>query len=459
MKILHITASYKPAFIYGGPIYSVAALCEALNENKEQRTKNKETGEVESQKSKVKNELDSDENLFVTENLQRSADYGQNTPAIQVYTTLANGDKELPYQSGETKLVDGVAVTYFKRITKDHSHCSPALLLHLWKNAKKFDIVHIHAWWNLVSMGATVVCLIKGIKPIISPRGMLGDYTLTKVKSIFHHFIGKQILKRCAFHATTSMEAEEISNQVFEGRVDLVDLMEEGNQNLKAESEKREEQIENISWDGKLFSSKEGRVGLRKIFVVHNIVKLPDVLPKKTKVFDGTLHLIFLSRIHPKKGIEYLLDALALVNFPFSLSIVGEGNDEYVENLKFKVKSLGLTKDIKWIGSVYGEKKYQLLAENDVFILPSYNENFANVVIEAIAVGTTVLLSDKVGLKDYVQANNYGFIFRLADLKDVLEKTYLLFNNKKIVISQKKISLANDLKVRYMKMYHYLTKC
>ena len=104
MKILHITASYKPSFIYGGPIYSVSALCEALV------------------KSKV-----------------RSLMYNSTHPLLynlEVITTLANGKEELPYPSGELKIIEGVPVRYFKRWTKDHSHFSSALLWHLWKKLK-----------------------------------------------------------------------------------------------------------------------------------------------------------------------------------------------------------------------------------------------------------------------------------------------------------------------------------
>jgi hypothetical protein len=145
LKILHITASYKPAFIYGGPIYSLAALCEAVQAEGE-RLKADSVYELE------------------------------NTTSIQVYTTLANGKEELSYQNKETKIVDGVSVTYFKRLTKDHSHFSPALLSHLWKTAKDFDVIHIHSWWNLVSMGAVIICILRGVKPIVSPRGMLNYF-------------------------------------------------------------------------------------------------------------------------------------------------------------------------------------------------------------------------------------------------------------------------------------------
>ena len=83
-----IRDSYKPAYIYGGPTMSVAKLCEALT------------------KTNV---------------------------AIEVLTTTANGKIELNVKSGEQTEVDGVKVSYFRRLTKDHTHFSPALLLALRK--------------------------------------------------------------------------------------------------------------------------------------------------------------------------------------------------------------------------------------------------------------------------------------------------------------------------------------
>ncbi|MEO6633403.1 MAG: hypothetical protein ABIN13_16815, partial [Mucilaginibacter sp.] len=64
----------------------------------------------------------------------------------EAYATTANGKTELPVTPNKPVTVDGVTVTYFKRLTKDHSHFSPALLRQLWKQVKRFDVVHIHAW-------------------------------------------------------------------------------------------------------------------------------------------------------------------------------------------------------------------------------------------------------------------------------------------------------------------------
>ena len=131
MKILHIIPSYKPAYIYGGPIYSVSAVCE----------------------------------------WQARAGH-----QVFVYTTTANGVSELEVVASEPYLIEGVCVTYFKRFTKDNSNLSPGLLRKLIKNVKEFDIIHLHSWWNLVVIGALTICVLKGKKTVFSPRGTLSEY-------------------------------------------------------------------------------------------------------------------------------------------------------------------------------------------------------------------------------------------------------------------------------------------
>ena len=412
MKILHITASYKPAYIYGGPIYSVAALCEALiNE-----------GGVLAEESCASPPLS------MTKKSVTKFD-------LQVITTLANGKEELPYVSRKQRIVDGVPVRYFKRWTKDHSHFSPPLLFWLWKNARNYEVIHIHSWWNLVSMGAVCICLLRGIKPIVSPRGMLSDYTFSRSKSFFHQYIGKYLLRKCDFHATTLMEAKEIEIKV-------------GSPKLK---------IRTIDLQEAAVNSQHSVVIDIRIYVIHNIVNLPVILPQKTRVFDGKLHLIFLSRIHPKKGIELLMEVLAQISFPFTLTIVGEGEEEYLNRLKFKAEFLKIKDNISWMGVILGDEKFKLLAENDLFVLPSFNENFANVVIESLAVGTPVLLSEKVGLKDYIEKNQLGIIFKLDELATLLPSIYDGFKNETLRFNSINPEMTkNNLLDNYQIMYKSL---
>lgn len=339
LKILHITPSYKPAYYYGGPIVSVASLCEEL----------------------VKNHHD-----------------------VVVYTTSANGPNELNVKRGIIQKIDDVEVIYFKRIIKDPVHLSPSLLQTLWKKCKKYDVVHIHSWWNLVAILSALICYLQSVRIIISPRGMLSSYSINNknisLKKIFHVLLAKRMMKKNLFHATSEREKKEI----------------------------------------KLLLPQA------EITVIPNFVSLPIHTNVRT---DETpeLKLLFLSRIDPKKGLDILLEALAECKIDFTLTIVGSGEINYINKLKTFAEEQNITSKISWKGSIFKNEKFDLIADHTVTILPSYDENFGNVIVESLAVGTSVLVSDQVGLAEYVLANDFGWVCETTvfSIKQSLERIHV----------------------------------
>lgn len=331
MKIIHIIPSYKPAYIYGGPTMSVAKLCEAL----------------------VKTEVE-----------------------IEVFTTTANGLTELDVVPGEKVVVDDVPVTYFKRLTKDHTHFSPSLLWALRKKIKenrtKNDlIIHIHSWWNLVSIFTCWIAKYYNIPVVLTPRGMLTQYSTVNrnvsAKSLIHELIGKRLLKYCYIHATSEKE-----------KSDILEIVEP-----------------------------------KSITVIYNLVRTGNTSAPSNSLSPNVFNLLFLSRIEEKKGLELLFESLALLAIDWKLTIAGTGETSYVERLKSRVKNLKLDRKVSWIGHVSNDDKFEVMAKHDVLVLTSYNENFANVVVESLSVGTPVLLSDQVGLAEYVEINKLGWITSL----------------------------------------------
>ncbi|MDR3695479.1 XrtY-associated glycosyltransferase XYAG1 [Mucilaginibacter sp.] len=322
MKTLQICAAYKPAFIYGGPTMSVSMLAE---------------------------------------NLVKAGVY------TEVYATTANGKQELPVTPGEKVMVGGVPVTYFKRITKDHSHYSPTLLKQLRGEAKRFDVVHIHAWWNLVSIFSCLIALKNKVPVLLSARGTLSPYSFQNrnigVKWALHHLLGKTLLKKCHIHATSKREADAISS---------------------------------------LFKPQS-------MTVIQNFVKLPKERNFAAREYSPVFKLLFFSRIEEKKGLDLLIKALPDVTIPYRLTIAGDGEPDYVESLKTLAADNGLADKIDWIG-FQNENKFDLLYAHDLFVLPSYDENFGNAVIESLSVGTAVLISEEVGLEDYVNVNSMGWL-------------------------------------------------
>lgn len=340
MNILHVIPSYKPAFVYGGPIYSSSALCEQL-----------------------------------------VADGHK----VTVITTTANGKEELNVPRGVVQKVDGVDTVYFKRYTKDNTYFTPGLIWFLYKNVKKYDAVHLHSWWNLISIFTLLVCFVRRVRPVVSPRGMLSDYIINTnhsfQKKIIQGVIGNPLLSKVKFHATSFAEVKEIK---------------------------------------KLYPASQ----VEEIFNFVNVPELADTT--KNGGAQEAIKLIFLSRVDPKKGLELLFEGLSRVSFPYSLTIAGPYKEEYRKQLERLADKLKIAAHINWVGPVYGEAKFRLLREHDVMALTSHNENFANIVIESLGMGTPVLISNMVGLSTYVAENNLGWICGVdsESIQDTLNRLY-----------------------------------
>lgn len=337
MKILMIIPAYKPANVYGGPVEAVANLAESL----------------------------------VTIGHE-----------VTVYATTANGKKELEVEIGKEYNVENVKVTYFRRIIGGHNHLSPELFRRLSSNVNRYDIIHIHSWWNLVTMPATWVCLSKGIKPFISPRGTLTGYTFnhhrTIPKHIVHSLAGRRLLERSILLFTSPREKEEA---------------------LKF-------------------------IQPRENYILPNIHQFP---PSQRNLYKDRpyLKIIFLGRIDPAKNLEFLLRLVTqYLKIPYQLIIIGNGDPKYKQQL---MESCMGNDQIQWIGHIEGMEKYERLADSDIMVLPSHTENYGNVVLESLSQGTPVLISPNVGLKDYITTFSLGWV---AETKEeiwakVLEEVWL----------------------------------
>ncbi|NLR60543.1 glycosyltransferase [Chitinophaga polysaccharea] len=341
MKILFIVPSYKPAYIYGGPIVVIARLAEQL--------------------------------VLMGH-------------AVEVYTTTANGRKELDIAANSTVMMDGVKVTYFKRITGDHTHVSPALWRAVWKNARQFDKIHIHSWWNFLVIGASFICKWKKLKPLLSPHGMFCDYVFTaknnRSKQLLHTVVGKRLLRSTYLHVSSELEWKECK-------------------------------LVNKEWEGG---------------AVFNLVDLPD--EQYARIDNSVFTISFLSRVDPKKGLDLLIRALSTVPFPYRLQIAGTGDEKYMLELKALITSLDMDNNVEWVGWKGSGDKFQFLAATDLFALTSRNENFAIVVIEALYAGTPVLISDQVGLAGYVGEHDLGWVTPIDSVEAITAQLNEAYRDK-----------------------------
>ncbi|MDO3693628.1 glycosyltransferase [Wenyingzhuangia sp. chi5] len=211
----------------------------------------------------------------------------------------------------------------------------------------KVDLIHLQHVWDPYIHVMALIARIKGIPYIITPRGMLEPWIMNNnpwKKRIAMFLYQKRDLKLAeAIHATCTLERDNIHKLGFNN------------------TEK----------------------------IIPNGIVLDEV--KDVKKTFGTKKIVFLSRIHPKKGIELLIDAWEQIqDIGWSIEIAGDGNAEYIKNLKkdIEVKKI---KGISFVGSKYGETKWDFIRSADIFILPTYSENFGIVVAEALAVGVPAI--------------------------------------------------------------------
>lgn len=128
---------------------------------------------------------------------------------------------------------------------------------------------------------------------------------------------------------------------------------------------------------------------------------------------DGRRFLLFLSRIHPKKGCDLLIDAfaeLAATDPTIDLVIAGPDQVGLVKGFRAQAAALGVGERVHFPGMLTGDVKFGAFRAADAFALTSHQENFGIVVAEALAVGTPVLISDKVNIWREVAADGAGLV-------------------------------------------------
>ena len=121
----------------------------------------------------------------------------------------------------------------------------------------------------------------------------------------------------------------------------------------------------------------------------------------------------YLGRIHPKKGIELLLESFSNAfhdNLNATLKIAGSGPADYISRLKDLTKKNRIESKVKWVGELSGKDKYNFLCNIGLFVLPSYQENFGIAVAEALSCGTPCLVSNHVNIHPQITKNKAGLV-------------------------------------------------
>lgn len=170
--------------------------------------------------------------------------------------------------------------------------------------------------------------------------------------------------------------------------------------------------------------------GIDKTDVIYSFVKEEILdMPIQQRPVRDKLHIISVGRFFWKKGYEYALDALSVLKekkIPFIYTLIAEG--ETPASIIYQIHQLGLTDMVQIINGTTHDGVVKAIEEHDVLLLSSVEEGIANVVMEAMSVGTPVITTDVGGMKETVDDGNAGFVVRVRDVQ-AIANALIEFNN------------------------------
>lgn len=244
----------------------------------------------------------------------------------------------------------GYEVTFCRRVLGDS--VAPGMWLKLRELAEWADVVHVTAVYSSPAISALFAARAIGRPVVWSPRGALQRWVGSRrrlAKDIWDSICRGLVSRRHTVMHVTSEEERKESSGRFPG--------------IKCE-------------------------------VIPNGVEIPPLSTTRSWIPGGIIRLGFLGRIDAKKGIENLLRAITtLPADTSSLDIYGAGEPSYIRSLEDLARHLGVSQKVNFRGMVDGKSKSAALESMDVLVVPSYTENFALVVAEALAHGTPVVAS------------------------------------------------------------------
>jgi glycosyltransferase involved in cell wall biosynthesis len=310
---------------------------------------------------------------------------------VEVATTDADG------AAGRLTAADlpagDVPVRLFRRDWSERWKYSRGLAAWLRRHARDYDVLHVHAVWSHATAAACRAARRAGVPVLLRPCGMLSDYSRRRSawrKALYWRLVEQPNLAavRC-FHATSTAEGHELEGLGLDVPAAVIPLG-----------------VDPQAWSAP---------------------RNADALRERCRAAGDRPVLLFLSRLHPKKGLtDLLLPAMTRLRSGAFLAVVG-GPDEhapaYANEVRAAVERLGLSGRVALLGPAPPAERWALLDGAAAFVLPSRSENFGVVVAEAMARGVPVVVSDAVQSCEHVAAADAGPVvpLRVEALADALD--------------------------------------
>jgi len=289
----------------------------------------------------------------------------------EIATTNANGDTNSPLPLESPSLLNTVPVHFFERQQPWRYKFSWPMTQWLKQNVANYDLLHIHAVFSYSTTAAAFYARKFGVPYIIYPHGMLAPWPLRKSR-----------IRKALY--------------------------------LKALEQKNIERANAIQFTAEEEFSMSIAAGKSR-FVLPCIFDLEENHKERSNGTSGhtKTNILFLSRIDPKKGIDTLICALqrlASEGREFVFTLAGSGDAAYEEKVSGMIRDAGLLGRTVIKGFVTGEEKASTFRQADIFVLPSHQENFGIVVMEAMASGLPVIISNEVNIHGDIAKAKAGLV-------------------------------------------------
>ena len=291
---------------------------------------------------------------------------------VHVYTTNVDGAENLQVPLAEPVTMDGAAVHYFPVPALKRFYWSPAMRTSLVKSMHDFDIVHLHSMFLWPCWMAARTAHRSNVPYLISPHGMLVQDLIHRksrwAKTAWLQLMDRRSLQRAAgLHVTSAAEARDAA-----------------------------------------------ALGL-PLPEIHNILHGTEWPDRHAPLAEGPFadlprpYALFLSRLSWKKGLDRLIKAWQSVP-ELHLVIAGNDDESYLHKLKSMARAAGVADRLHFVGFASDTDKWALYENAEMFVLPSYNENFGCVVAEAMSMSCPVIVSSEVGLAPLVLETGAGIV-------------------------------------------------
>jgi glycosyltransferase involved in cell wall biosynthesis len=335
---------------------------------------------------------------------------------VYVSTTNANMYSKLNVVSNKwITMNNNFYVKYYNEIVV--GKFSFSLYKNIWKDIKSSDIVHIQSIFNTPTPISLFLAILYKKPILLSPRGSLGGWCLgngSRFKKNWINWFIKPFAHKLIWHATSEQEKSEIQAIFPDVKVEVIS-------------------------NGVKYN----------LFQKSSVLSKLEFMKKYAdKALDASKIIVSMGRLQKKKGFDILIDSFAKVldKYPNAKLFIAGQDEGEEKNILKQINNLDLQNKVFLTGAISVQDKVDFLANADLFVLPSHNENFGNVYVESLAAGTPIIASTKTPWSEVEKADCGKWVDNSVEATSQAILEMLGKNRVMMRVNSKKIAEKYDWK-------------